>query len=95
MTDTTALNVGKTTLLAAFMWRRRLNSVTLANATHRRPGKVADGTSTQVKVQMINRCRVKMSQKGLYELRDSPQKKREEKEEGRKRREHLYHLYPV
>ena len=76
MTDTIALNAGTSTLLAAFMWRRHLNSVTLANATHRRPGKVADGTSTQVKVQMINRCRVKMSQEGLYyKLKDSPQKK--------------------
>ena len=59
------------------MWIRHLNSVTLANATHRRLGKVADGISTQVKVQMINRCRVKMSQKGLYKLKDSPQKKGE------------------
>ena len=70
MTDTTALNAETATLLAAFMWRRRLNSVTLANATHRRPGKVIDGTSTQVKVQMINRCRVKMSQEGLYKFFD-------------------------
>ena len=57
------------------MWRRYLNNVILANAIHRGPGKVADGTSTQVKIQMINGCRVKMSQKGLYKLRDSPQKK--------------------
>ena len=57
------------------MWRRRLNSITLANATHRGPRKVADGTSTQVKVQIINRCRVKMSQKGLYKLGDSPQRR--------------------
>ena len=89
MTDITTLNAVTATLLVTFMWRRRLNSVTLANATHRRPGKVADGISTQVRVQMINRCRVKMSQKGLYKLRDSPQKGE------RKRREHLYHLYPV
>ena len=74
MTDTTALNAETATLLAAFMWRRRLNSITLANATHRRPGNVADGTSTQVKVQMINRCKEKMSQKELYKLKDSPQK---------------------
>ena len=74
MTDTTALNAKTTILLATFMWRRRLNSVALANAIHRRPGKVADRTSTQVKIQMINRCRVKMSQKGLYRLKDSPQK---------------------
>ena len=77
MTDITTLNAETATLLVTFMWRRRLNSITLANATHRRPGKVADGTSIQVKVQMINRCRVKMSQKGLYKLRDSPQKKGE------------------
>ena len=51
-TDTTVLNAETVTLLAAFMWRRRLNSVTLANATHRGPVKVADGTSTQVRVQM-------------------------------------------
>ena len=76
MTDTTALNAKTATLLAAFIWRRRLNSVFLANATHRRSGNVADGTSTQVKVQMINRCKVKMSQKELYKLKDSPQKRR-------------------
>ena len=51
-TDTTVLNAETATLLATFMWRRRLNCVTLANATHRGPVKVADGTSTQVRVQM-------------------------------------------
>ena len=56
------------------MWRRRLNSATLVNATHRELGKVADGTSTQVRVQMINRWRVKMIQKGLYKVGDSPRK---------------------
>ena len=56
------------------MWRRRLNSATLANATHKELGKVADGTSTQVRVQMINRWRVKMIQKGLYKVGDSPRK---------------------
>ena len=58
---------------------------------------MVDGTSTQVKVQMINRCRVKMSKKGLYKLRDSPQNgdPEKKKKKGRKRREHLYHLYPV
>ena len=56
------------------MWRKRLNSATLANATHRELGKVADGTSTQVRVQMINRWKVKMIQKRLYKVEDSPQK---------------------
>ena len=61
------------------MWRRRLNNVTLANATHRELGKVADGTSTQVRVQMINGYRVKMIQKELYKVGDSPQKGDERK----------------
>ena len=65
------------------MWRRRLNSTILANATHRELGKVTDETSTQVRVQMIDRWRVKMIQKGLYKVGDSPrkgdQKKREKK----------------
>ena len=63
------------------MWRRCLNSVILANATHRGPGKVANGTSTQVRVQMINMYRVQMNHKGLYKVGDSPQKE-EEKNSG-------------
>ena len=65
------------------MWKRRLNSTILANATHKELGKVADGTSIQVRVQMINRWRVKKIKKGLYKVGDSPQngdwKKREKK----------------
>ena len=63
------------------MWRRRLNNATLANATHRELGKVVDGTSTQVRVQMINRWRVKMTQKRLYKVRDSPRKRDRRKRE--------------
>ena len=48
------------TFLAAFMWRRSLNSVALAITTHRKPKRVSDGTDTQARSQMINRCRVKM-----------------------------------
>ena len=55
----------------------------MANATHKELGKVTDETSTQVRVQMIDRWRVKMIQKGLYKVGDSPrkgdQKKREKK----------------
>ena len=61
------------------MWRRRLNSVTLANATHRELGKGADGTSTQVRVQMVNKWRVKIIQKGLYKVGDSPRNEGGEK----------------
>ena len=43
---------------------------------------VSDGTNTQVVVQMINKCRIKIVQKELYNVRDPPwigdRKKREE-----------------
>ena len=58
------------TFLAAFMWRRPLNSIALANATHRKPKRVSDGTGTQVRDQMINTCRIKMVQRGLYNVKD-------------------------
>ena len=53
------------------MWRRPLNSATLATATHKNLGKVADRTSTQVGVQRINKWRVKMTQKKIYKMEDS------------------------
>ena len=49
-----------TTFLAAFMQRRHLNSETLVITTHREPEEVFDGTDTQVKSQMNDKCRVKM-----------------------------------
>ena len=49
-----------TTFLSAFMWRKHLNSDTLVTITHKEPEKVADGTDTQVKSQMNDKCRVKM-----------------------------------
>ena len=48
------------TFLAAFIWRRPLNSAALATTTHRKSEKVSDGTGTQVRAQMINKCRIKM-----------------------------------
>ena len=59
-----------TTFLAAFMWRRPLNSATSANATHRKLKRVSDGTGTQVRAQMINKCKIKMVQRGLYNVKD-------------------------
>ena len=53
------------------MWRRPLNSATLATATHRKLEKVVDGTSTQVRVQMINKWRMKIVQKKIYKVEDS------------------------
>ena len=60
------------TFLTTFMWRRPLNSVALAITTHIRLEGVSDGISTQVATQMINKCRVKRVQEGLYNGKDPP-----------------------
>ena len=54
------------TFLVAFMLRRLLNNAALVTTIHRKLKRVSDGTSTQV----INKCRVKMIQKELYNARD-------------------------
>ena len=59
-----------TTFLAAFLWRRHLNSETLVITTHREPEEVSDGTNTQVKSQMNDKCRIKMIQKELYNVKN-------------------------
>ena len=56
------------TFLAAFMWRRHLNNEILVTTTHRKLGEVSDGIGTQVKSQMINKCKVKMIQRELYNV---------------------------
>ena len=56
--------------LAAFIWIRPLNSAALVTTTHRKPKRTSDGTGTQVRTQMINKCRIKMAQRGLYNVRD-------------------------
>ena len=60
------------TFLTAFMLRRPLNSAVLATTTHRKPKRVSNRTGTQVRAQMINKCRIKMAQKELYNVRESP-----------------------
>ena len=60
------------TFLAAFMLRRPLNSAVLTTTTHRKPERVSDGTDTQVKAQIINKCKIKMGQRTLYNVRDPP-----------------------
>ena len=57
-----------TTFLAALMWRRPLNSVALATATHKRLKKVSDGMGAQVEAWMINKCKAQMVRKGLYNV---------------------------
>ena len=61
-----------TTFLTAFMWRRPLNCVVLVITTHRKPNRVSDGTSTQIKAQMTNKCRIKIVQRELYNVRNTP-----------------------
>ena len=49
------------TFLAAFMWRRPLNSAALATTTHRGQKGCVDGMDTQVRAQMINKYKTKMT----------------------------------
>ena len=61
-----------TNFLAAIIWRRPLNNAALATSTHIRPEGVSNRTSTQVVAQMINKCRAKIIQRELYNVRDPP-----------------------
>ena len=61
-----------TTFLTTFMWRRPLNSAILATTTHRKSKKVSDGTDTQIRPQMINKCRIKIVQGELYNVKNLP-----------------------
>ena len=58
------------TFLASFMWRRPLNSAALATTTHRKLKRVSNRTGTQVRAQMTNKCKIKMVQRELYNVRD-------------------------
>ena len=60
------------TFPTALMWRGLVNSVTLATITHRKMGEMSDGMGTQVKVQMIDKCRVLMTSRRLYKRGESP-----------------------
>ena len=54
------------------MRKGQVNSVTLATTTHRKVGEMSDGTGTQVKLQMINKCKALVTLRGLYKRRASP-----------------------
>jgi len=54
------------------MWKRPLNGVILATITYRKPKRVSNETGTQVKAQIINKCRIKIFQNELYNVRDPP-----------------------
>ena len=56
------------------MWRRSLNNAALAAAIHKGFGKVSDGTSTQMVDWTINKWRVKIARRKLYNVRDPPRR---------------------
>ena len=56
--------------LAAFMWRRPLNSVALVTPTNRRPVRVSDEISTQVVTWIIDKWRAKIIQREIYNVID-------------------------
>ena len=60
------------TFPTVLMWRRQANSVILANAIHRKIRWMSDGTGTQVKVQMVNKCKTLINLRRLYKRRKSP-----------------------
>ena len=47
-----------------------MNSETLATITHRKPGEVSSGIGTQVISQTIDKCRVKMIYRELYNVKN-------------------------
>ena len=51
---------------------KTLNSAALAATTHRGLKGVSDGMGTQVGIQMINRCKVQMINKKLYNMEELP-----------------------
>ena len=59
-----------TNVLATLMMKEPLNSAVLVAVTHRRFGKMANGTSTRVVACTINRWRVKIDWKVIYNERD-------------------------
>ena len=77
------------TFPTALMWRRQANNVTLANATHKKIRWMSDGTGTQVKVQMVNKCKALINLRRLYKRRKSSWRKdrKLEEEKGERERE--------
>ena len=71
------------------MWRRPLNSTVLVTTTHKKSKWVSDGMGTQVRAQMINKCGIKMTQRGLYNGRDPPSKGGGRKKKEKRKREEI------
>ena len=49
-----------------------MNSAALTITTYRKMGWISDETSTQVKVQMINKYKVLMTSRRIYKKGESP-----------------------
>ena len=60
------------TFLAVLMWRRPLNSAALTAATHKGLKWVSDGMGNQVGIQVINKCKIQMIRKDLYNMEELP-----------------------
>ena len=76
-----------TNILAALMMKGPLNSMALVVVTHRGFGKVADGTNTRVMACTINRWRVRIDWKEVYNGRNPPRMGDYEKGTGREKKE--------
>ena len=59
----------------------------MANATHRKIRWMSDGTGTQVKVQMVNKCKVLINLRRLYKRRKIPMKEIGKLEKNKRERE--------
>ena len=57
------------------MWRKPLNGIALAIPTHRGAKRMSNETSTQVVAWMINKCKVKIIKRELYNVKDPPWRK--------------------
>jgi len=58
-----------------------VNSAVLATKTHRRQEGVSDGIRTQVRVQIINKCKATMTSRRLYKKGSTHEEKKEENRE--------------
>ena len=67
------------------MWRRPVNSTALATTTHRKMEGVSDGTDIQVRVQIINKCKVMMASRRLYKKGSPHEEGHMKKERGREK----------
>ena len=67
------------------MWRRLVNSAALATTTHRKMEGVSDGASTQVGVQIINKCKATMALRRLYKKRSPHEEGHMKKGRGREK----------